>query len=395
MLRRRLPLIVATALIAAASTAGAHGVEVPPAAQTPLSIDGTLAGAGTTYGLVLQQNGDWRWTPEETLEADRIHDWRLVDGGERVLAATSRGLLSTTNGGCTWGSASPLIGSRTVTDLAAGPEGLLASTESGGRTNGVYQSTDGGESWSLTDLSGAHLLLQRVVASGEAAWAAGYDRGARRHRVWWSDDGGQTWQPAGGDLADWSDIRLLGAADGGVLLGHRRGEQWVVSRTDRRLAAPRQLARLAAEPARALPAASATDDIYLRRVDGESLRVSDGKTAQVLDRTECLAPIDDHPMACRSVVASDHHLAPLLQASDRPPKIPFRAVRPRDCPEETAGAQLIPRIWPTLRQQGVGPTPSSPAPPDRGCGCRATSRPRPTPALLLLIPLLLSRRYRS
>lgn len=140
----------------------------------------------------------------------RIHDVEALpsDPSTIYVAAASGGLWKSTNHGTTW---QPIFEDQPVStfgDLAiapSNPEVLWAGTgeqnnrQSTSWGNGVYRSTDGGESWTHAGLvETRHIGRVRVhpenpgiayVAALGNLWAPSEDRG-----VYKTTDGGQTWE---------------------------------------------------------------------------------------------------------------------------------------------------------------------------------------------------------
>lgn len=353
----------------------AHGVDEPPAAEAPLVVDGELIGAGANYGLLLREDSALLWTPEETLSTQSINDWHAVDGGDRILAATSRGLLSTTDGGCTWSIHGETLAGRAVTDVGSPLQDsrlLLAATEAGGDENGIFRSTDGGTSWMPTEVSGADLLMRSIVVRGTWAWAEGFDRGELEARLWWSKDGGETWTEAAEPVTNWSNARLLGADEEKVFVAKKiDDETWRLHGVSKRLESPEKLGTIPDRPEGMINSA---DGMYV--LGGKSTySVSKGTVTDLDFRGHCLGRHLDRgrAVACAAVVDAEGHFVE-FDGSEKPkPLLSWKTVKPRDCPEGSEGAAQIEKLWPTLERQGVGGESDSRDTDDaasgEGCGC--------------------------
>jgi len=194
---------------------------VPPPNRTSLGllVAGTLA---LLVGLVAQPvSAQTSISTEALSELDfreigpavtggRIHDVEALPGDPSTIyaATASGGLWKTTNKGTTW---EPLFDDQPVStfgDVAiapSNPEVVWAGTgeqnnrQSTSWGNGVYRSTDGGESWTHLGLENTrHIGRVRVhpqdpdvayVAAQGNLWAPSEDRG-----VYKTTDGGETWK---------------------------------------------------------------------------------------------------------------------------------------------------------------------------------------------------------
>ena len=369
--------------------AAAHGVDEPPAATVPIVADAGLAGAGTNYGLVMRDGESLLWTPEEILSAQAIYDWQAVDGGSTILAATSRGMLTTDDGGCSWSEAGETLAGHGVTDIAvpeANPEVVLAVTESGGENNGVFRSTDGGATWQATDIAAASLLMRTILVDGDRAWTDGFDRGALATRIWWSDDLGATWSRAPGPVAGWPKARLVGASGEAVYVAKPgESEAWELHRAGSELGDPEKVGELPEQPERAVEAGGR---LYVL-ADDSTYALADGDVRDLKRPAHCLAevPARSSPVACSAVVDGDGHFVELGASGEGEVLFPWTDVTPRECPDGTKGAERVDAIWPILRRQGIGPRPEEGeggTGDGSGCGCRTGGSELPGGALLVL-----------
>jgi len=145
--------------------------------QGAVLVMGTQSGA-----LWFSQDGTaWRVAWELPVGG---HVFALTQAGDRLLAATSHGVLSSRDG-ATWQESSAGITNLTLTGLAVSPvqpDALFAATD-----DGVYCSLDAGESWSRSS-SSENVLSVLALSDGKIV-LAGTDDG----RVLRSTDGGRTW----------------------------------------------------------------------------------------------------------------------------------------------------------------------------------------------------------
>lgn len=167
----------------------------------------------TSYGLLRTGDGGntWSWTCPQVMDWDLGEDPEfLVLGDGSVLGALFGGLVRGEPDLCGWGGPPPGLDT-VVIDLEPHPtEPLraLALTSAGGQVNGLWQTTDGGRTWSPAAELG-EVLWERVRYAPSApgtVWVSGGNppRGdpsspdfePRTAWVWRSDDGGQTFDPA-------------------------------------------------------------------------------------------------------------------------------------------------------------------------------------------------------
>ncbi|MCB9688576.1 MAG: hypothetical protein H6738_20025 [Alphaproteobacteria bacterium] len=170
-----MPLAAWAAMALAHDAVGSYAVR-------PLFDDaGDLAGAWTTWGLVLDEGGAWQRVCHEAL-SDVRDAWLRSDG--TVLLARSDGLHLTTDGGCTT-AVGPITES--VSLLLEAPDGLVAVVDDAGG-DVLLRSVDGGASFApLPALPSATDVRSAAFDGAGALVAAGLASGAP---VLWTDDGG-------------------------------------------------------------------------------------------------------------------------------------------------------------------------------------------------------------
>ncbi|MCA9493999.1 MAG: hypothetical protein KC621_28925 [Myxococcales bacterium] len=167
-------------LIAWAFAALAHDA-VGSYAIRPLFEEGELAGAWTTWGLVLDEGGTWERVCHEALP-DVRDAWLRPDG--TVLLARASGLASTADGGCT---TTPGPIGTPVSSLVETPDGLVAVVDE--PSGDVLQrSADDGSTFDPLAALPRSTDVRSVAVDGAGALAAaGLAGGAP---VLWIDDGG-------------------------------------------------------------------------------------------------------------------------------------------------------------------------------------------------------------
>jgi photosystem II stability/assembly factor-like uncharacterized protein len=207
----------------------APGLEGREVLTIALAGEGILA--GTDDGVFLTQGKAWRRLPTEVDGVDlhpHVTDVLALEPG-LFLAATSQGLLRSTDGGGRWQS-QRLGVLRTVERIAAssGPEPVALATT----PTGFFESRDRGASW--TPVAG-RIGDARVHA---LAYLPGSDRivfAATSRGLFRSEDGGRGWWPRGGGLPllDITGLAVAGRTvyaseftQGGLWRSDDAGETW-------------------------------------------------------------------------------------------------------------------------------------------------------------------------
>lgn len=390
-----LPVAAVVLLIGGLASNGAgHGVDQPPAADAVLlGAEGVLIGAGTNFGLVLRDGNVPRWTPEESLDVQRIHDW-WADDAEKVFAATSEGLHVTTNGGCSWQPVRGPLAEDAVLDLAGAEGRLVASTGSGGGDNGVFVGDLQTGRWSTTGIAGRDVLFERLVLADGTIWVEGFDRKGRRWRVWRAEFDGMAEERAWTSVTPRDpnrSLRLAGGSGGRIYLaqagesaeGDMRWSLIEMASSSRQAASGEVLLNSETRP---LEVAHHETGIFVRtEASTRSLAdesVAGGIEARCLKRRESRHE-ESELWACRSVLEAEGLVSRHTNSHNSWREyLKFREIRRRDCPAGTPGARLIPQIWPAMRNQGVGPVQEDATneerTPNSGCGgCRAADSSPP------------------
>ena len=177
-----------------------------------LGLIGNEVIAGTDDGLFLSAGATGAWERLTTVvDGVDVHP-RVTDvvalNTRTVLAATSKGLLRTADGGRTW-QRTPLGISEQISSLAVSPsdsELVIAAT-----ALGVFRSTDGGATWAQVSAGFGDIQAHTMafVPSNDRVLFAATSKGLFR-----SDDQGTTWGRATGGIP-WTDITGLAVhADG-------------------------------------------------------------------------------------------------------------------------------------------------------------------------------------
>jgi len=214
VIRRLVPLLALLALPGAAQ--GHIGLEPsaldvihPPGAALPLDLE-------STFALFRSDDGErWSFTCHEALLAAPDEPSTQLPRYVRtadalVVALRSVGLGFTagvdvyrsTDGGCDWDPATGLDG-HTIADLTVLADGVtvLAASSSGPGGQGLYVSTDGGATFTPSDVVDDPAVFLSVAAGpGEVAWATSV--AGAGPAVWRSEDAGATWVSWTPDLGE-------------------------------------------------------------------------------------------------------------------------------------------------------------------------------------------------
>jgi photosystem II stability/assembly factor-like uncharacterized protein len=171
-----------------------------------LALIGNEVIAGTDDGLFLSAGYTGAWTRLTTIVNGVDAHPRVVDvvalSPRKVLAATSKGLLRTVDGGRTW-QRTPLGISEQISTLVVSPND--ASLVVAATPLGFFRSTDGGDTWAQisSGLGDVQVHTVAFVPSDDRIIFAATPQGLFR-----SGDQGVTWGRATGGIP-WADITGL------------------------------------------------------------------------------------------------------------------------------------------------------------------------------------------
>ncbi len=206
--------------------------------------------AGTaTQGVWRSTNGGASWQPARVPlpagAASRVQVLAVPRAGGIVYAGTGAGVLRSVDGGLTWESASrglPLTGVTALAVAPGDPKRIYAAVPTYSDKR-VFQSRDGGASWSptagpqLPTPNGRVVALAVSPSSPQEVWAGTYPDGLLR-----STDGGAHWSAAGlppqeqdvlavavapsSSSTVYAGVLALGADLGGVFASTDDGASW-------------------------------------------------------------------------------------------------------------------------------------------------------------------------
>jgi MYXO-CTERM domain-containing protein len=421
-----LPLCVACALLLPSAAAAHIGI---PEGKRPFFTAGELAGGGTTWGIVLQEEGCWLRVCEEAIGGPPSFYYRQTDGS--ILFGNSSGLNRTDDGGCSHEDHASAFTDKNAAVLAvprAQPATLYVGTGDPAGGNFIQKSTDEGETFSPTQLTDENVTFRSLVTSsdGQGVWAIGLDLGASPPApvLYTSSDGGATFAtstPWPGntqfatllsydETAGLPVVVLIGVTGIGSTMGTLSADGTSFS----------EVATFLPDAGPGVGVVSdfvGLPDTYVVILNRQELytspRSSVSFTAQMDGPTRCLyqPPGDDRVWGCGQPFQQGHFLVSedgLFWA----PVMRFLDVVERDCPAGTLGDERCVYgsdggVLQTCEGEGEGEgegedldggVSAEPAPPPDGCPCstRADGRPTPDVALAALLGvLLLARRRRG
>jgi photosystem II stability/assembly factor-like uncharacterized protein len=200
-----------------------------------LALIGNEVLAGTDDGIFLSAGSAGAWERLTTVVDGmdvhpRVADVVALDT-RRVLAATSKGLLRTADGGRTW-QRMALGMSEQISTMAVSPDDssvVIAAT-----ALGIYRSTDGGATWGQVSRGFGDIQAHAIafVPSNDrvlfAATGKGLFRSADQGATWARSTGGIPWTDITG-LAVHGDGRTVYASDftwGGIFRSTDGGATW-------------------------------------------------------------------------------------------------------------------------------------------------------------------------
>jgi len=169
------------------SDRGKHWTNIGPASFNDIGYSVAVGGggelfAGTTYGVLRCRAGDTLWRPAG-LRTTKIIGVAAGGGGDLYALSEGEGVYLSTNDGKTWIDRG--LARSDVLTLAISGSGDLFVGEYGG----VSRSTDRGLSWQEIQIGPLNVFS--FAFRGDWVYAATTDG------VYYSTDGGDTWSPAG------------------------------------------------------------------------------------------------------------------------------------------------------------------------------------------------------
>ncbi len=200
-----------------------HSIAVDPTNPEKVMVGGHDGGA-------VSEDGGKTWEPASGLEGADPMGWEInPEDPEKMYAGGHSGLYRSENGGKNWEQDSTGLPGTDLHGLGmdpSNPENLYAYVVD----EGLYKSTDAGDSWELVDEDyGAMGPILVDPRDSKSLYLAGMDGGFRK-----SEDGGESWRKVGiipGEMVMSSaqarkNPDTFYAAGGGVFKSTDRGETW-------------------------------------------------------------------------------------------------------------------------------------------------------------------------
>ena len=389
------------------SAGGAHAHGLPIGGLVPFVENGEVIGAGTTWGIVLQEDGKWLRSCEEGTGAMARFYHRLPDG--RVLVASDEGLFVTSDGGCTYESVAESLSAQSIGALQAArdvPERIFVATRTPGQENGVFRSVDGGLTFTATELKRSGVLFDGIIATGdgETLLVHALDFTSLENLVFVSRDAGETFVQTPPALADFEYVRLLGtSANGDKLIVSAlpaAGGNVVLESADGFVTA-NEIVRVDYE----VTAFARVGDAELLSSSGTRLlrrMTPDAAFEQVLGPTRCLTRVNgsESLFAC-GALPDNAHILSTADGVNWETYIPFLGVEERLCPTGTPGFErCVQFIFPPDEEPDAprtNPPPKSGAEASCKCiqGAADSSHTGYLAALLLACPWFWRKRHNA
>lgn len=413
-------------LVALVATPSAAHVGAPEGRGLFLDDDGSLIGAGTTWGVIENTAEGFVRTCEEAV-GDTVHFYYWAKEREEVIVGTNGGILTSSDWGCSWDPSG--LEDRAVTLLRTPrdqPGVLFASTSTTGDANGVFRSIDDGATWAATSLSLPEFAFTslQVSVDGQLVVASGIDYAVTLPRIFLSTDGGATFEEKElfPEESNVSFINAVGITDDAIALATlRSGEQGSTL-----YLASRDLDVLGDGVAFDTDSANGVVTDYARFDGTEYVLVNRslmhkraaGESAFVFDEDgpgRCLiTPREsDRLWGCAQPFQLGHFLY-VEEATDAwAPAIPHLEVEERRCPDGTIGEERCrylfepafdggpigpepgePDVGPEGNEPEADPGPEEPEPPPPVCGCQQSGGSNGAGTLLAGLAVLVALRLR-
>lgn len=202
----------------AAKAPASHGMP-KSGARSPLGVVSDMAFsskqwyAATSAGLLLSTDRGATWTPKSAgpLPSLPVQSVRVSSNGDRIRLASLGGLLFSNDGGSSWTWHDlPLNsgGAVTLRDEPGDENTLVATARSG-----LYISRDAGKTWRQAGAGLPSTPVQDFAAAGGILVAA-----MRTGGLYVSSDSGQSWEHVPGKLADGFFVAVAPSSEPGVIL---------------------------------------------------------------------------------------------------------------------------------------------------------------------------------
>jgi len=405
-------LVIAATLLCLPARARANG-RFPDVVSLAIRADEpSQMIAGTTFGALLTLDGGetWRWICEDALGFGGIWDpvFAIEPGTGAMIATMPNGLAVSDDGGCTWTMRGGKKAEVWFMDVEIRDDGAwLLATATGGKQNGVYLSTDRGETMEPTSLVSDVDFFRDLLLRGDRATVVGYRYSPIEYTIHESTDGGESWSDTPIAIGEAVEPFAIDPADSGRIYmaedvdGHWGLDRATTSTGDRSrlfevdLVGSRVRAFAISDDGGTILAGSGRSDVRRSTDGGASFGPVETPIA-----ARCFARTGDVVHACADNWEDGFAIGRSEDWSDSwTGLLRFDEIAgPVECPEGSEVEELCAPLFPTLCKQlaidsdecpgGGGDADASPAPAPRpdGCGCNAA------PALAFAILGVLRRR---
>jgi hypothetical protein len=163
--------------------------------------EGVLFGGGTSWGVVLPDDvyGGYGRVCEESFGPVVFFALFQPTHGNRIVLGGVDGMSQTTDGGCSLTVMDNELVGEFVSAIhidKTNPEHLIVGTSTPGSANGIWESFDGGDSFSLLREREPDVSYFGIAASDDGRIAVSGSDGNGFNVVLWSEDSGATFQDA-------------------------------------------------------------------------------------------------------------------------------------------------------------------------------------------------------
>lgn len=336
-----------------------------PAGIAPFVEDGELVGAWTSYGFVEIDGDRGAWTAEESVEDGAL--WLHHAGDSRLLAGTFRGVVESTNWGCSWATLDGDLGTTKIGQIVGDPDDathLFAFTDVTNAPVRVLESVDSGRQWQATGLGelDGNFLSAAVSAGASDLWVlVAPESGVE---LWRSAGVGGEWEIVDVDWTEGTHLGLRGALEDGV--GVYLSDSVVNGEvSNARLLfldttgdSPPEPSLLASFDALQISAVVPFDgEVYVTVDSANTYRVGESPDdAQLLEDVPPLCgtqPEEGVLWGC-GVLGYGDQLSSSTDLEVWQPHVSFGAVCPAACADGTIGAAANDALWPDVYLTGVG-----------------------------------------
>jgi hypothetical protein len=192
-----------------------------------MSSDGkTLAATAAKYGLYISKDSGREWTKLTGLESVNWVNIKVSGSGELILACTEEGVYRSTNAGDSWEKVLDAAGNwNSITVSESGQFATAVSLE-----EGAYMTSDFGKTWTSVDISAETCIAVTADITGARLYTATLGEG-----IFTSANHGISWEKTNApDFLVWASITsdsmgqyvVAAAADEAIYFSTNYGQSW-------------------------------------------------------------------------------------------------------------------------------------------------------------------------